>query len=234
MAANSDMVVMIATTAFALGIDLDCIRFIYNLGIPDSILDYAQASGRAKRDDRSFSGPADCTSITSEADIKSLIKYRMANCKLPERAREQHDFKVMEAYINTTDCRRYIIQAALDNIGVSCSSTGGFSQCDNCQRNMIDLMNTSDTQHVVSIPSMSSNMDSTNMSMGSSMNMGNNSFGISNNSKMMGSSMNRGIGSSMGMGNSNYGIITVSSSQMNIESSASMNNDRLAAGNEAL
>lgn len=47
---ENSMVIVVATCAFALGIDKSDIRLVFNVGTPNSLLNYAQSSGRVSND----------------------------------------------------------------------------------------------------------------------------------------------------------------------------------------
>ncbi|KAL9537203.1 hypothetical protein MBANPS3_011989 [Mucor bainieri] len=138
MTHTDTIVIMVATSAFALGIDLPHIRFVFNMGMPDSILDYAQSSGRAKRSRNAFVGPAQCTIIVTQDQIEDLTQFRLRYSKLPYKDRKASDLTAMANYINTTKCRRFAIHSILDKVGVSCCSSPEYHFCDNCQRELAE------------------------------------------------------------------------------------------------
>lgn len=69
--------IMCCTVAFALGIDNPNVKSVIQFGICDSILDYAQAAGRAKRDPHSFVGPAKCVLITCDDQMEDVENFRL-------------------------------------------------------------------------------------------------------------------------------------------------------------
>ncbi|KAL0137161.1 hypothetical protein V8B55DRAFT_1440720 [Mucor lusitanicus] len=70
--------VMVATTAFATGIDKGDIKFVWHFGVPESMVEYAQSSGRAKRDGKAFGGPADCCIFICDSELKKKVDYLMS------------------------------------------------------------------------------------------------------------------------------------------------------------
>jgi len=96
---GTSAVCMVATSAFAVGIDKPNIQYIFNYGMPDSLLDYAQASGRSARDPHQVDGPADCVLFSCPDEMKDLIQWRLKSAKASEGARKQEELKKMEDYI---------------------------------------------------------------------------------------------------------------------------------------
>ena len=64
---HDDVQVLVATTAFGMGIDKSNVRYVVNCGLPLSLEEYYQEAGRAGRDGE----PAECYLLWSRGDIRT-------------------------------------------------------------------------------------------------------------------------------------------------------------------
>lgn len=201
-------------------------------------------SGRAKRKDSAFLGPADGKVIVSKSQVKELTGLHLRYSQLSIKERKKADLISMAGYINTRGCRRYELQRVLDKVGVSCASSPHFALWDNCQRAMdegIPVVHDSDTEDEYDeYPSYGMNDSSNNGmtrggdDMSGSSNNGNN-YGPSSSGMTRGSNssgMTRGSNSS-GMssgsngnnyGSSNNGMTRAGSGMSGSSNSGSSNN----------
>ncbi len=119
---QGEVKIIVATTAFGLGIDKSDIRFVIHFGMPQDIEDYYQQTGRAGRDGQK-----------SEARLFFSLKNRQViwNLLMREEEQGQRDIKLekfgeMTALCQTRKCRRQFI---LHYFGEEFPD-----HCDNCDR----------------------------------------------------------------------------------------------------
>ena len=129
---SGDVPIIVATSAFGMGIDKPDIRFVLSLGMRDTLEDYYQNIGRAGRD----GDTSDCLLLGTDNDIslwKWLVKKSLEDSDLSaleqatELAHKEKELEKVKRFCTTRQCRHQFI---LDHFGerkkVACAA------CDNC------------------------------------------------------------------------------------------------------
>lgn len=118
--------VMVATSAFGMGIDKPDVRLVVHLGLPPRPEAYVQEAGRAGRDGL----PARCEVLWTGGDLALASKLAGLESGSPGQARRaeprRRGFAAMRRYLSTRGCRRRVL---LGYLGETARSCGG---CDRC------------------------------------------------------------------------------------------------------
>ena len=121
--------VMVATSAFGMGIDKPDVRYVVCCGMPLSVESYYQQIGRAGRDGK----PADTIMLWDEQDLQTALFMAEAGGEGqndPQRSRQKGLAFDMRDFCRDEDaCRRDRI---LRYFGEKPPDDGGCRRCDNC------------------------------------------------------------------------------------------------------
>lgn len=104
--AREEVIVVVATIAFGLGIDRPDVRFVVHFDVPTSMEAYYQETGRAGRD----GSTSDAWMLYSLADVVA-VRQMLARSEGDERFKlvQQRKLEAVLGYCETTACRRQVL-----------------------------------------------------------------------------------------------------------------------------
>ena len=121
---QNDIQVMVATSAFGMGINKPDVRFVFHYDLPPSLENFYQESGRAGRDGEE----AQSILFFSLGDLHKLNYYIEQKSNPTEQRIARQKLSQVVDYAEGTDCRRAIL---LRYFGES-YERDNCGQCDNC------------------------------------------------------------------------------------------------------
>ena len=121
---RNDIRVMVATSAFGMGINKPDVRFVFHYDLPPSLENFYQESGRAGRDGKE----AKSILFFSPSDLRQLNFYLEQKSDPKEQRIARQKLSQVVDYAEGTDCRRTIL---LRYFGESYDNDN-CGKCDNC------------------------------------------------------------------------------------------------------
>lgn len=141
-----DILIMVATNAFGMGIDKSNVRFVIHYNMPETLEAYYQEAGRAGRD----GARAECYLLYSPRDLqirRYLIEKAAENEEIsPDLISHRHlKLQQMHGYCHTMHClSTYILEYFGDESGLDCQ------RCGNCVKEYVEKDITVDAMKAIS------------------------------------------------------------------------------------
>ena len=123
---NGSKRIMVATTAFGMGIDAPDIRLVLHFNLPLSTIDYYQQIGRAGRD-----GKKSHAMLLYHPDDIEVNQYILNKADLPEEV-QIWLFDRLDEMVSLAESDHCLMQQLLESIGENHPTT--CRHCTNCQK----------------------------------------------------------------------------------------------------
>ena len=134
---SSSFNIICATTAFGMGIDVPCIRFVIHYGLPRGMESFAQESGRAGRDNKAASS---IVLYTREEQARCAFRANCDAAKDKSKAKQESRLKSLESIVNfcvnVSTCRHDLVSAYF---GDKRDAAQCYFACDVCKEGVARL-----------------------------------------------------------------------------------------------
>jgi superfamily II DNA helicase RecQ len=133
---NGQQHIIVCTSAFGAGVDYSAASLILHQGLSNSLVDYAQETGRGGRD----GGVCDCITITNTQFMKHYLNRRSTvSAGLLGRSDAFRTQEMIDLLKDKDKCRRQTLHRALDGQSNNCLAYSNCELCDNCQKSYSQL-----------------------------------------------------------------------------------------------
>jgi len=122
---NGERRIMVATSAFGLGVDQSSVNLVIHFNLPLSLIDYYQQAGRAGRAGQK----SKCVLLYCENDYHVNRMIIKENCGKPVRKESTNALDRMKEYAESSEC---LTQQLLSALGETTDRPCG--SCTNCQK----------------------------------------------------------------------------------------------------